>query len=203
MPSSLETLRQCVDGKKHIVRPKGVRDCTLDKTHNDGHLGGISCLVLSSDGQRLVSGSDDKLIKVWDQTSGVNLLEQSWALHGEASTLAGHSGEVYSLALSNDMRLLVSGSDKEIILWKEDGDRYVQSHKKEDAHNEEVFCLALTGDGNRLVSGSDDGEIKVWFIADDEQGQKTMTHVATLLGHTRGVISARVEPGRKTCLQRL
>jgi len=46
-----------------------------------GHRGRVSSLTISADGKRLVSGSYDKTIKVWDLDAGK-----------EIRTLRGHTG---------------------------------------------------------------------------------------------------------------
>ena len=72
-----------------------------------GHTGEVNCIVFSSDGTSLVSGSDDKTIKLWDiQTGGV------------IKTFFGHTGEVYSVSISVDCTTIASGSgDQTICLW--------------------------------------------------------------------------------------
>jgi len=32
--------------------------------------GGVTCLAISPDGKRVVSGSDDNLVKIWDTENG-------------------------------------------------------------------------------------------------------------------------------------
>ena len=54
----------------------------------EGHTGGISCVQF--DGGRIVSGSHDKMIKVWNVKTN-----SPWSV----ITLAGHSGEVRCLHL--------------------------------------------------------------------------------------------------------
>ena len=64
-------------------------------------------VAISSDGQRIASGSMDKTLKVWDTATGQALL-----------TLKGHSDSVTSVALSGDGRHLVSGSrDGTMKVW--------------------------------------------------------------------------------------
>ena len=68
-----------------------------------GHEGDVLSVAL--DGQRIVSGSSDNTIKVWD-------LETGALLH----TLTGHEGSVLSVAL--DGQRIVSGSqDNTVKVW--------------------------------------------------------------------------------------
>jgi WD40 repeat protein len=72
-----------------------------------GHSGPVIAVAFSIDGRRLVSGGNDKTIKVWDAAMGTELL-----------TLRGHRDGVTCVAFSRDGRLLISGSrDKTIRLW--------------------------------------------------------------------------------------
>ncbi|MCH8241546.1 MAG: hypothetical protein IH897_02920 [Planctomycetes bacterium] len=64
-------------------------------------------VAFSPDGRRIVSGSLDRTLKVWDAQSG-----------RETLTLKGHTGEVSSVAFSPDGRRIVSGSsDKTLKVW--------------------------------------------------------------------------------------
>jgi WD40 repeat protein len=61
----------------------------------------------SPDGKRIVSGSEDNTLKVWDAATGQETL-----------TLTGHMGEVTSVAFSPDGTRIVSGSwDKTLKVW--------------------------------------------------------------------------------------
>ena len=67
----------------------------------------MGCIVFSSDGTFLVSGSFDKTVKLWDiQTGGV------------VKTFFGHTDKVYAVSISADSTTIASGShDKTICLW--------------------------------------------------------------------------------------
>ena len=67
----------------------------------------VNCVTFSSDGTLLVSGSDDKTVKLWDiQTGGV------------IKTFSGHTNWVWSVSISADCTTNASGSfDNTIRLW--------------------------------------------------------------------------------------
>ena len=64
-----------------------------------GHEEGVSAAAFSPDGARIVSGSDDGTVRVWDAASGAELL-----------VLRGHEGLVVPAAFSPDGARIVSGS---------------------------------------------------------------------------------------------
>ena len=73
-----------------------------------GHTGSILSVVYSPNGARVVTGSSDKTIRIWDSESG--------AIVGEP--LTGHSNGVDSVAYSPDGRHIISGSyDRTIRIW--------------------------------------------------------------------------------------
>jgi WD40 repeat protein/serine/threonine protein kinase len=72
-----------------------------------GHTGGITSVALSPDGTRALTGSQDNAVKLWDATTGKEIL-----------TLSGHGEEVTSVSFSPDgLAALTSGRDGRTLVW--------------------------------------------------------------------------------------
>lgn len=63
----------------------------------EGHKGRVICVAFSHDSQRLASGSEDGIIKIWDFTTGDCLF-----------TIESQTGKVLTVAFSHDSRQLVA-----------------------------------------------------------------------------------------------
>jgi WD40 repeat protein len=76
-----------------------------------GHVDGICAIAIFPDDKRIVSGSQDKTIRVWETDTGEPLL-----------VLEGHTEAVYAVAVFPDgSDKIVSGSaDKTIRVWAMD-----------------------------------------------------------------------------------
>jgi len=71
------------------------------------HTDFVTSLAFSSDGISIVSGSDDRTIKLWDVQTG-----------GVIKTFEGHTNHVVSVSISADYTIIASGSmDGTIRLW--------------------------------------------------------------------------------------
>jgi len=69
----------------------------------------IYSVAFSPNGSKIVSGSCDNTIQIWDASTGVEML---------LLLLQGHDGDIYSVAFSPDGSKIVSGSgDKPIQIW--------------------------------------------------------------------------------------
>ena len=162
-----------------------------------GHFGSVLALATTKD--KIVSGSSDKTIKIWDMNTGDCL-----------QTLSGHNGRVGSVIIFKDK--IVSGSrgktigEMSIKIWNMNtgellktlyrgsspfvitknkivsesslhaGTIKIWDIKTGDclntfiAHFGSVLALATTGD--KIISGSDDMTIKIW---DSETGEHLKT----------------------------
>ncbi|XP_070558029.1 F-box/WD repeat-containing protein 7-like [Ptychodera flava] len=136
----------------------------------EGHTQGISCVQF--DDTRIVSGSSDKTIKVWNIRTNT-----PWSV----LTLVGHSGTVRCLHLEGN-RLVSGSTDANIKVW----DLSMQSSWSSIAcrvtmvgHTDTVRCLQV--DDEKVVSGSYDKTLKIWDI-------RTGRCRTTLRGHTSAVL---------------
>ena len=73
-----------------------------------GHTSRISSLVFSSDGKRMVTGSADGTVKMWDPNSGLAL-----------ATFQAGAGKIFSVAISPDSQIIaVACQDRTVKLWR-------------------------------------------------------------------------------------
>jgi WD40 repeat protein len=117
------------------------------------HSDWVRCLSFTPDGTKLVSGSFDKTIKLWN-------LDKGKAIYTLADRLKG----VFALVVSPDGKLLASGSwDDKIELWNLTTGTLVQNLTQ---HQASVRSLAICPDSQTLISGSFDQTIVLWSLPD-------------------------------------
>ncbi len=115
----------------------------------------IQALVFSPDGKWLATCSYDRLIKIWETSTG-NLLR----------TLKDHSDAVYGLAFRPDGKLLASvAADRSVKIWDPaNGARLYSLGDSTDW----VYAVAWSPDGKRLAAAGVDKSIRIWDISPAE-----------------------------------
>ncbi|MBD0346790.1 MAG: hypothetical protein ICV63_18590, partial [Coleofasciculus sp. Co-bin14] len=142
-------------------QPIASKYCSQDSTQSpycnfsvvrtiDGHPT-ASTLAISDDGKTLVSGGQDKAIKIWDLQTG--LLRK---------TLQSDSGEIQALAIAPDSKIVVSGSgDRMVRIWNITSNQRPQMLK---GHSSDIRQVEVSSDGKTIISRTYN-EIKVWELA--------------------------------------
>ncbi len=130
-------------------------------TSLDGHTSGVRSLEFSADGQRLLTGSDDNTLKLWN-------LETKRTIE----TLRGHDGWIACCTLSPDGQWALSAAhDQHVRLWNLNGyeeTRVLGGHVLK-GHSEAVLSAALSRDGQYIATASRDRTARLWSAADGKE----------------------------------
>ncbi|VDL81806.1 unnamed protein product [Nippostrongylus brasiliensis] len=103
-------------------------------------------------GERLVSGSDDFTMFLWNPSESKSSIAR----------LTGHQQLVNQVVFSPDTRYIASASfDKSVKLWCGRTGKFIASLR---GHVNAVYQVAWSADSRLLVSGSADSTLKVWEI---------------------------------------
>jgi WD40 repeat protein len=161
-----------------IVTPRLVSQRTSDWSSVvkviEGHTDNVNSAVYSPDGTRIVSGSDDKTVRVWDAYTGKQL-----------AVLEGHTNWVWSAAFSPNGAHIVSGSyDQTAQVWDAHTGKQLAVL---EGRNYPVCSVAFSPDGAHIVSGSYDRTVRV---CDAHTGKQ----LAVLEGHIAAVRSVVFSP---------
>ncbi len=176
------------------------------------HSAKVNSIAFSSDGTKVVSGSDNALVKVWDSSNGSllwtgnhseSVLSVTFSPDGTKVVSGGfantvkvwdssngsllwtgiHSGNVNSVAFSIDGTKVVSGSvDHLVKVWDSSNGSLLWTGN----HSKTVFSVAFSYDGTKVVSGSADKLVKVW---DSSNGSLLWTGI-----HSEYVMSVAFSP---------
>ena len=155
-----------------------------------GHTDKVNALAFTHQGHTLASASDDGTIRLWDASTGTQMLSlpsgktralafstdgkilasisgaaniQLWdiATGNKRTALKGQSSFSDALAFSMNNKILASGSRDRVILWDATTGNKLATLKGQAYW---INALAFSPDGNTLASGSEGGAIFLWHI---------------------------------------
>ncbi len=121
------------------------------------HSESVNSVAVTPDEQFVISGSDDKTIKIWKLPKNKNITDITLV-----RTLTGHTDVVDGVAIAPNGQILASGSwDGTIKIWNLSSGELLQTL---EGHTEIVNAIAISPDGQFLASGSKDNQIKLWNL---------------------------------------
>ena len=132
------------------------------------HTADVTSVMISAEGDTIVSASKDRRIVVWELDDGEN--EEDEPIYTASSVLEGHSAAVNCVWLSLTKKYIISCSDDlTIVKWRfyyEEG-KFIKEEvlSSPDGHTAPVTCVCLSLDDTVIVSGSMDHSVIVWVSA--------------------------------------
>ncbi|KAG6093925.1 transcriptional regulatory protein rco1 [Claviceps sp. LM220 group G6] len=143
----------------------------------------VRSLCFSPDGRYLVTGSTDKLVRIWDI-----------ATQTIRHTLSGHEQEIACLDLARDGKVIASGShDKTVRIWDFEKGSLALTHTMKD----EVTCVAISPDSQYVAAGCLDHNVYVWDI---HSGVLVEEIGGKFGGHVDGIYSVAFSPDGKNLI---
>jgi WD40 repeat protein/beta-lactamase regulating signal transducer with metallopeptidase domain len=120
----------------------------------------VSSLAFSPDGKLVLSGSYDTTVRLWDASTGKELVN-----------LKGHDSKVQSVAFAPDGRAVASGGyDGAVIIWDLKG--FKERHRFEVGNGNKIVrverprikSICFSPDGRLLLAGGEDGNVHIWDV---------------------------------------
>lgn len=117
----------------------------------------IYSLLLTPDGELLITGSGDGHIQIRDTGTGRPVKTIS------TGKMTGVYFQIYAMAISRDGRLLATtGLGGDIMLWRLPDGEFLETFK---AHKRVVHALKISPEGRHLISAGSDNSIRIWEIS--------------------------------------
>ncbi len=163
-----------LDSKASALDGKYTAKALAPKHTLSGHTDRIYAVAFTPDSQRVVTGSDDHTLRLWQVSDGKRL-----------ATLTGHTDDVSAVAISPQDGTIASGSkDYTIRLWNGQTGRFLKTLTNQGTI---VGSLSFSPDGRYLVSGvgSAPTHCHVWSIPDGQE-------IVTYRGHDNIVLATAV-----------
>ncbi|KAJ6847300.1 uncharacterized protein M6B38_281670 [Iris pallida] len=116
-----------------------------------GHQNAVYCAIFDRSGRYVITGSDDRLVKIWS-------METAFCL----ASCRGHEGDITDLAVSSNNTLVASSSNDFIIrIWRLPDGLPISVLR---GHAGAVTAIAFSPrpGSYQLLSSSDDGTCRIW-----------------------------------------
>lgn len=161
-------------GNDIVIMDSGLNTITLMMI---GHIEPVSSVAWSPDGTKIVSGSGDTTVRIWNASTG-QLLQ----------TLQGHTATVSAVAWSMDgAKILSASTDDTFRIWNVSNGQLLQTLQ---TGSEGILSIALHPSGTIFATSGVNGIIGFWSL---ETGQL----INTLQSETRVLTVAWSPDGSK------
>lgn len=144
------------DSKAYLVRLSNnlaSSSSRVVKAYDNQHKKGVTDVVYSSEGDKLITVSADQQLIFWDRTTK------------HADKFSGHNQKITSVDINESQNKILTGSkDASIILWNNLGQKIAIFDKAfEHSHKSWVNAVKLVPNRKDIcVTGSSDGTVKIW-----------------------------------------
>lgn len=143
----------------------------------------VRAVCFSPDGNWLITGAEDHVVKVWD-------VRNRTVRH----KLVGHDTDIYSVDASADSQFIISGSgDKKAKLWSLESGKLISTLGGEYGPTDGITSVSVSPTSQHVAAGSLDKIVRVW----DVQTSRLLRQFA---GHRDSVYSVAFSPDGRMLL---
>jgi WD40 repeat protein len=130
------------------LAPSGARGAD-DALTLAGHKGFVTAVAFTPDGKRIVSGSEDDTVRIWDAKTAKEVRSVTVGGQGVTSVAVSRDGKRIAVGCwGQTARVFGADSGKELLTLK--------------SHKETVTSVAFSPSGDRVATGSADDTLKIW-----------------------------------------
>ena len=161
-------ITSCDDMNIRVFDPSQNFKCIQTLKGHTGPIAKISYLTKSKDSTKIISGSEDDTIKIWEMKNPSTYEFKC------INTLKGHGGTIHLFALINNNEGICEGkfvsaaSDLSIRIWDPKGD-YKTSANIPNSHLAKITGLVVYLNNVYLLSCSEDKTINVFNLRDENK----------------------------------
>lgn len=137
-----------------IAKPSTLVKTMKKRTRVRGHRYAVYCAIFDRSGRYVITGSDDRLVKIWS-------METAYCL----ASCRGHEGDITDLAVNFNNTLVASASNDCVIrVWRLNDGMPISVLR---GHTGAVTAIAFSPRPSavyQLLSSSDDGTCRIWDV---------------------------------------
>jgi WD40 repeat protein len=163
----------------YIVYWRNVVEGHIGKKPFYGHTGTVNSIDMNQDMSKIVSGSRDGTIKIWDVESGQMLQSINAHPYGVSDVEFNKSGN----------NIVSCGRDSSINLWDADSYQLIKNIKT----NFRVNSVSFHHSGNYLAVCGNDTSVFIYSVSD-------LSIIKTLNGHTSSILDVKFSKSNNTVI---